>query len=100
MEGMNCDDKEGWTRVAYLNMTETGTTCPSGLTQTRYINISHDICERSNPSSGGCASTFFSTYNLISPKPVDKQEDTSIIHLTLLLYKAVTLTHIMLMVFQ
>ena len=45
-------------------MTEPGTTCPSGLTQTGYINITHDVCGRPNPSSAGCDSTFFSTYSL------------------------------------
>ena len=64
MEGINCDEEGGWTRVAYLNMTEPGTTCPSGLTQTGYININHDVCGRPNPSSGGCDSTLFSTYGL------------------------------------
>ena len=64
MEGNNCDEEGGWTRVAYLNMTEPGTTCPSGLTQTEYININHDVCGRPNPSSAGCDSTFFSTYSL------------------------------------
>ena len=64
MEGMNCDEEGGWTRVAYLNMTEPGTTCPSGLTQTGYININHDVCGRPNPSSAGCDSTFFSAYSI------------------------------------
>ena len=64
MEGINCDEEGGWTRVAYLNMTEPGTTCPSGLTQTGYTNINHDVCGQPNPSSGGCYSTFFSTYSL------------------------------------
>ena len=64
MEGINCDEEGGWTRVAYLNMTEPGTTCPSGLTQTGYININHDVCGRPNPSSAGCDSTFFSTYSI------------------------------------
>ena len=64
MEGINCDEEGGWTRVANLNMTEPGTTCPSGLTQTGYININHDVCGQPNPSSGGCDSTFFSTYSL------------------------------------
>ena len=62
MVGINCDEEGGWTRVAYLNMAEPGTTCPSGLTQTEYININHDVCGRPNPSSGGCDSTLFSTY--------------------------------------
>ena len=61
MEGMNCDEEGGWTRVAYLNMTEPGATCPSGLTQTGYININHDVCGR---SGAGCNSTIFSTYTL------------------------------------
>ena len=64
MEGMNCDEEGGWTRVAYLNMTEPGTTCPSGLTQTGYININHDVCGRPNPSSAGCNSTSFFTYSI------------------------------------
>ena len=64
MKGMNCDEEGGWTRVAYLNMTEPGTTCPSGLTQTRYININHDVCGRPNPSSAVCDSSFFSTYSI------------------------------------
>ena len=64
MEGINCDEEGGWTRVAYLNMTEPGTTCPSGLTQTGYIDINHDVCGRPNPSSAGCNSSFFSTYSI------------------------------------
>ena len=64
MEGINCDEEGGWTRVAYLNMAEPGTTCPSGLTQTGYININHDVCGRPNPSSAGCNSSFFSTYRI------------------------------------
>ena len=62
MEGMNCDEEGGWTRVAYLNMTEPGTTCPSGLTQRGYSNINHDVCGR--PYDPGCYSTTFSTYGL------------------------------------
>ena len=64
MEGMNCDEEGGWTRVAYLNMTEPGNSCPSGLTQTGYININHDVCGRPNSSSAGCDSTIFSTYGI------------------------------------
>ena len=36
MEGSNCDGKGGWMRVAYLNMSEPGATCPPGL---NYISI-------------------------------------------------------------
>ena len=64
MEGINCDEEGGWTRVAYFNMAEPGTTCPSGLRQTGNININHDVCGRPYPSSGHCYSTFFSTYSI------------------------------------
>ena len=64
MKGMNCDEEGGWTRVAYLNMTEPGTTCPSGLTQTGYNNLDHHVCGRFNPWLGGCNSTFFAIYSL------------------------------------
>ena len=64
MVGINCDEEGGWTRVAYLNMTEPGTTCPSGLHQTGYNNLNHDVCGRPTPSSAGCDSTFFSTYSI------------------------------------
>ena len=33
MEGTNCGREGGWTRVAYVNMSQSGTTCPQGLTQ-------------------------------------------------------------------
>ena len=58
---MKREDGQEW---AYIDMTEPGTTCPSGLTQTGYINLNHHVCGRSNPSSGGCDSTFFSAYSI------------------------------------
>ena len=61
MDGDNCDGEGGWIRVAQLNMSEPGATCPPGLTLQNYNNISHSLCGR---SSYGCASTFFSTYGL------------------------------------
>ena len=33
MEGTNCGNTTGWTRVAYLNMTQSGATCPQVLNQ-------------------------------------------------------------------
>ena len=33
MEGTNCGGEGGWTRVAYVNMTQPGATCPQGLNQ-------------------------------------------------------------------
>ena len=64
MNGTHCDGKGGWTRVAYLNMTESGSTCPPGLLLQQYNNIDHGVCGRLKSSSGGCSSTKFSTLGL------------------------------------
>ena len=65
MNGTHCDGKGGWTRVAYLNMTESGATCPPGLSLQQYNNIDHGVCGRpSSASSAGCNSTIFSTLSL------------------------------------
>ena len=64
MKGTHCDGKGGWTRVAYLNMTESGATCPLGLTLRQYNNIDHGVCGRQSFSSPGCSSTTFSTLGL------------------------------------
>ena len=64
MEGVNCDCRGGWTRVAYLNMTEPGASCPPGLTLQDHSNINHGVCGRSVSYTGGCQSAIFSTYGL------------------------------------
>ena len=65
MKGTYCDGKGGWTRVAYLNMTESGATCPPGLTQHNCNNINHGVCGRPNSSLlAGCSSTIFSTLGI------------------------------------
>ena len=64
MNGTHCDGKGGWTRVAYLNMTESGATCPPGLSLQQYNNIDHGVCGQSNLTSAGCNSTKFSTLGL------------------------------------
>ena len=64
MEGTHCDGKGGWTRVAYLNMTESGATCPPGLSLQQYNNMDHGLCGRPNVSSAGCSSTTFSTLGI------------------------------------
>ena len=33
INGTNCDGEGGWSRIAYLNMTEPGANCPPGLTE-------------------------------------------------------------------
>ena len=65
MNGTHCDGKGGWTRVGYLNMTESGACCPPGLALQKYDNIDHGVCGRpTSSSSAGCSSTTFSTLGL------------------------------------
>uniref|UniRef100_A0A1X7UJ42 Fibrinogen C-terminal domain-containing protein n=1 Tax=Amphimedon queenslandica TaxID=400682 RepID=A0A1X7UJ42_AMPQE len=65
MEGRNCDGKGGWTRVAFLNMTQPGATCPSGELISPYISSVDSLCWNANSliadyySDTGCASAFF-----------------------------------------
>ena len=59
MEGTNCGGEGGWTRVAYVNMTQSGATCPQGLTQTTLSGLT--VCGRNGP---GCQSTVFFTLGL------------------------------------
>ena len=46
MKGTHYDGKGSWTRLAYLNMTESGTTCLPGL-NLQHHNIDHGLCGRS-----------------------------------------------------
>ena len=67
MEGNNCGEEGGWTRIAFVNMNEPGTTCPTGLTEGQYDNIT--LCGLNHTALDGtydpvCSSTFFSTYGL------------------------------------
>ena len=41
MEGTNCGGEGSWTRVAYINMTQTGATCPEGLNQRSFNSKSY-----------------------------------------------------------
>ena len=59
MEGTNCGGEGGWTRVAYVNMSQSGATCPQGLTQRTLSGLT--LCGR---NSAGCQSTVFSTLGL------------------------------------
>ena len=49
-------------RVAYVNMSQSGTTCPQGLTQKVLSGLT--LCGRSDTSVGSCQSTFFSSLGL------------------------------------
>ena len=60
MEGTNCGGEGGWTRVAYVNMSQSGATCPQGLTQKTLSGLT--LCGRNGPA--GCQSTVFSTLGL------------------------------------
>ena len=51
-----CDGSEGWRRVAYLDMKDPNTTCPSGWQLTRY---SKRTCGRASRGSLTCDSVFF-----------------------------------------
>ena len=65
MKGSHCDGDGGWTRVAFVNMSEPGSSCPPGLVQ--YDNIFNtSLCWINNGTSYfyGCNSTIFSTYGL------------------------------------
>ena len=59
MEGTNCGGEGGWTRVAHVNMSQSGATCPQGLTQTTLSGLT--LCVR---NGAGCQSTAFSTLGL------------------------------------
>ena len=65
MEGSHCDGEGGWTRVALVNMSEPGSSCPPGLVQ--YDNIFNtSLCwinKGRNPYTG-CNSAFFSPYGV------------------------------------
>ena len=56
MEGTNCGGEGGWTRVAYINMTQPGAICPQGLNQKSYNNKT--LCGN---NGYGCNSTVFPT---------------------------------------
>ena len=59
MEGSHCDEEGGWTRVAFVNMSVPGSSCPPGLVQ---YNISNTSLCWINNNYVGCNSAFFSTF--------------------------------------
>ena len=62
MEGSDCDGEGGWTRVAFVNMGEPGSSCPSGLVQ--YDDIFDISLCWITGGTEKCNSTFFSTHGL------------------------------------
>ena len=58
-----CDGRGGWMRIVYVNMSESGATCPTGLsTFTNFPNITYPLCDQVHSRIGGCSSTIFSTF--------------------------------------
>ena len=63
MEGSDCNEEGSWTIVAFINMSEPGSSCPPGLVQ--YDNIfDTSLCWINNGTYYDCSSAFFSTYGL------------------------------------
>ena len=60
MEGTNCGGEGGWTRVAYVNMSQSNATCPQGLTQRTLSGLT--LCGRNG--GPGCQSAMFSTLGI------------------------------------
>ena len=58
MEGLTCDQQGGWTRIAYLNMTQPGAICPEGLRARNYTNLDHQLCSKIG-DEGGCSSVYY-----------------------------------------
>ena len=61
---LNTCGSEAWTRVAFVNMTDTAYNCPSGLNLTSNSRIPLRTCGRSHKNLEGCSSTIFNVGNL------------------------------------
>ena len=59
MEGTNCGGQGGWMRVAHVNMSQSGASCPQGLTQKNLSGLT--LCGQ---SATGCQGTLFSALGL------------------------------------
>ena len=59
MEGTNCGGQGGWMRVAHVNMSQDGASCPQGLTQKTMSGLT--LCGQ---SATGCEGTLFSALGL------------------------------------
>ena len=91
MEGTNCGGEGGWTRVAYINMTQDGATCPVGLNQRSFDNKSY--CGNTGPP--GCNGTMFPTLVEYSRVCVVRFVDIFIEHLVHLIGTILTLVSLL-----
>ena len=63
METNNCGDiTGGWTRAAYIDMTNVNNTCPQGLNYT--VISSTRMCTRSHSATYSCSSVTFPTHGI------------------------------------
>ena len=60
MEGTNCGGQGGWMRVSHVNMSQSGASCPQGLTQKSMSGLI--LCGQEDVD--GCQGTFFSALGL------------------------------------
>ena len=58
-----CNDTGGWTRVAFLNMTDPNQQCPGAWTLRTRQSKPRRLCGRGN-SSAGCLSVIYNTYGM------------------------------------
>ena len=59
MEGTSCGGQGGWMRVAHVNMSQSGASCPQGLTQKNISGLT--LCGQ---DFNNCQGTFFSALGL------------------------------------
>ena len=59
MEGSNCGGQGGWMRVAHVNMSQDGASCPQGLTQKNMSGLT--LCGQ---NAAGCEGTLLSALGL------------------------------------
>ena len=57
-----CGSKEGWTRVAYLDMTDSTENCPSGFKLVKSGQVR--ACGRLDTNAGSCVSTQFQSHGI------------------------------------
>ena len=59
-----CNSTGGWTRVAYLNMTDPSQQCPSTLPLQTRGSEPRRLCGRTSSSGGSCDSVTYSTFGV------------------------------------
>ena len=93
MDTTHCNITGGWMRVAYLNMTEPGASCPTSL---RQINTPAKLCGRH--TAPGCSGVTYPVDGLATARSVDRLGATSTTPLMLSNHLQMTSTPTMLTV--